>query len=90
MNNFDFHKFFDSLSCCKEIHDKETNSKCDNCNYEITLNKEYKQCKVCHSVSKLNYLEECYGLNYEAKIKRMKKTHERMNNKRRGINGKIF
>ena len=69
---------------------KETNSKCDNCNYEITLNKEYKQCKVCHSVSKLNYLEECYGLNYEAKIKRMKKTHERMNNKRRGINGKIF
>lgn len=22
MNNFDFHKFFDSLSCSEEIHDK--------------------------------------------------------------------
>lgn len=98
MSNKDFSKVLQELkkdlnyktnNIGKELL-KETNSKCDNCNYEITLNKEYKQCKVCHSVSKLNYLEECYGLNYEAKIKRMKKTHERMNNKRRGINGKIF
>ena len=29
MNNFDFHKFFDSLSCCEEIHDKVEHSLLD-------------------------------------------------------------
>jgi hypothetical protein len=71
---------------------KEINiqSKCDNCNYKITSNKKYKQCKVCKSVSKLNYLEECYGLNYKYVMGKRRKTHKRMNDKRQGLNGKIF
>jgi len=71
----------------KEIN---TSSKCNNCNYEITSNKKYKQCKICKSVSKLNYLEECYGLNYKYVIEKRRKTHKRMNAKRQGLNGKIF
>lgn len=71
----------------KEIN---TQNKCDNCNYKITSNKKYKQCQVCKSVSKLNYLEECYGLNYKDVIEKRMKTHKRMSNKRRGVNGKIF
>jgi len=79
-------------SIVKEIN---TQNKCnksegDNCNYKITSNKKYKQYQVCKSVSKLNYLEECYGLNYKDVMERMTKTHRRMNNKRRGLNGKIF
>jgi hypothetical protein len=70
----------------KEIN---TQNKCDNCNYEIISNNKYKQCKKCNSISKLNHLEECYGLDYEAIIKRMGKTHKRMNNKRI-VNGKVF
>lgn len=71
----------------KEIN---TQNKCDKCNYKITSNKKYKQCKVCKSVSKLNYLEECYGLNYKYVMGKRRKTHKRMNDKRQGLNGKIF
>lgn len=76
----------------KEINtqNKCNKSKGDNCNYKITSNKKYKQCQVCKSVSKLNYLEECYGLNYKDVMERKRKIHKRMNNKRRGLNGKIF
>ena len=71
----------------KEIN---TQTKCDNCNYKITSNKKYKLCIICKSVLKLNYLEECYGLNYKDIIKKKRKTHKRMNDKRKGLNGKIF
>lgn len=56
-----------SKELVKEIN---TQNKCDNCNYKITSNKKYKQCQVCKSVSTLNYLEECYGLNYKDVIEK--------------------
>ena len=71
----------------KEIN---TQSKCDNCNYKITSNNKYKQCQVCNSISKLNHLEECYGLNYKYVMEKRRKAHKRRNAKRRGSNGKIF
>lgn len=61
--------------------DKIIEFKCDKCSYFITPNKKYKQCKVCKISQPLNYLEECYGLNYKNILKKRKKTHRRMNNK---------
>ena len=62
----------------------------DSFGWYVPLHKLPTDTKMAMPHIALNYLEECYGLNYEEKIKRSKKTHERMNNKRIGINGKIF
>ena len=74
----------------KEPNSIELKNECgEHHNYEITFDKQYKQCLNCNFTQKLNYLEICYGLNYEKYIERVKKRHQIMNNKHI-TRGKIF